>query len=196
MSPLEEDAEQVQLEIGRLGGDRAAHAAARKVTDATGAVIASHFTSGYDELAAVRKAYGAEPWFAALKGEFTGDVLAADEATLRRDGRARLDNLDIDWRYDAIGELRKVAVPQLWILAGADREAPTALTIDRLHALQREGRPIELVAFPGTDHGIVEFVDNPDGTRTVQRVADGYFRLLGDWVKQERHPPYGRSLAP
>jgi hypothetical protein len=70
------------------------------------------------------------------------------------------------------------------------------VTIDRLHALQREGRPIELVVFPRTDHGIVEFVDNPDGTRTVKRVADGYFRLLGDWVKQERHPSYFRSLTP
>lgn len=196
LSPLEEDAEQVQLELGALGADRAARAAARRVTDATGAVIASHFTSGYDELAAVRKAYAAQPWLSRIKGEFTGDLLAADEATLRRDGRARLDNLDIDWRYDAIGELRKVQAPQLWILAGADREAPTTLTIDRLQALRREGRPIELVVFPGTDHGIVEFVDHPDGTRTVTRVAEGYFRMLGDWVKQERHPPYGRSFAP
>jgi pimeloyl-ACP methyl ester carboxylesterase len=196
LSPLEEDAEQVQLEIGQLGGDRAAHAAARKVTDATGAVIASHFTSGYDELAAVRTAYAAQPWFARIKGEFTGDILASDEATLRRDGPARMDNLDIDWRYDAIGELRKVQAPQLWILAGADREAPNALTIDRLRMLQREGRPIELVVFPATDHGIVEFVDNPDGTRTVTRVADGYFRMLGDWVKRDRHPPYGRSFTP
>lgn len=196
ITPLEEDAEQVASELRRHGYDQAVLAKARKVTDATGAVIASHFTAGYDALAAVRKTYGAEPWFHQIKGEFTGDILAADEPTLRKDGRARLDNLDIDWHYDAIGELRKVKPPQLWVLAGADREAPSEITLARLQALRRDGRPLEIAVFPDTDHGIQEFTEAPDGTRTMTRIADGYIRLTADWIKQEQHRPYGRATYP
>jgi hypothetical protein len=196
VSPLEEDAEQVQGDLLQLGYGVDTLAKARKVTDATGAVIASHFTTGYDDLAKVRKAYGAEPWFSRIKGEFTGEVLGLDEATLRREGRAKLDNLDIDWRYDAVGELRKVRASRLWIIAGADREAPTAKSLEVLEGLRREGQKIEIAVFPDTDHGIMEFVQEPDGTRTMTRVADGYFRLRADWIKQERHPPYGRAVFP
>lgn len=196
LTPLEEDAEQVATELRAHGYGDDVLGKARKVTDATGAVMASHFTAGYDALAAVRAAYGTEPWFAQIRGEFTGDVLAGDEAALRRDGRAKYDNLDIEWRYDAIGELRKVQAPQLWVLAGADHEAPPALTLARLQGLRREGRPLELAVFPDTDHGIQEFVEAPDGTRTMTRVADGYFRITADWIKREQHPPYGRAIYP
>jgi hypothetical protein len=30
---------------------------------------------------------------------------------------------------------------------------------------------------------MVEFVANPDGSRRVTRITDGYLRLLGDWIK-------------
>jgi len=196
LDPLEEDAEQVKTELRAFGYGPDVLARAREVTDATAVVMASHFAAGYDRLAAIRARHGAEPWFSQIKGEFTGEVLASDEATLRRDGRARLDNLDIDWHYDAVGELRKVRAPVLWIIAGKDREAPPALTIERLKALQRARRPIELVMFPDTDHGILEFVEAADGTRTVTRYADGYFRMLADWVNQARRPPYGRAVPP
>jgi pimeloyl-ACP methyl ester carboxylesterase len=196
LDPLEEDSEQVQTELRALGAGADVIAKAREVTNATHAVMASHFTAGYDQLAAARAAYGAEPWFAKIKGEFTGDLLAADPAMLRREGRARYDNLDIDWRYDAVGELRKVNAPLLWVVAGDDREAPPARTLERLQALKQAGRPIEIAVFPRTDHGMVEFVEAPDGTRTATRITDGYFRMLGDWVKQARHPPYGRAITP
>jgi len=196
VSPLEEDAEQVQGELVQLGYGADTLAKAREVTDATGAVIASHFTSGYEELARIRRAYGAEPWFSRIKGEVTGDVLGLDETTLRGQGRTRLDDLDIDWRYDAVGELRKVKAPQLWIVADADREAPSARTLEVLEGLRREGQQLEIAVFPDTDHGIMEFTRAPDGTRTMTRVAEGYFRLRADWIKQERHPPYGKAVFP
>lgn len=193
VDPLEEDSSQVATELREAGYGADVLAKAKQVTDATGAVMAAHFRDGYADLAAVKARYGKEPWFAAIKGEFTGDVLRTPEADLRATGAAKFDNLDIDWRYDAVGELRKVKAPQLWIIAGADREAPPAETIARLQTLRGEGKSIRIVRFPDTDHGIVEFTQGADGTRTATRTADGYWRLLADWIKGRRSPPYGRA---
>jgi pimeloyl-ACP methyl ester carboxylesterase len=193
LDPLEEDSEQVEAELRGMGYGEDVLRRAREVTEATGEMMATHFEGGYEELDAVRRAYGHEPWFGKIKGEFTGDILAADEATLRLEGRARYDNLDILWRYDAIGELRKVQAPQLWVVAGADREAPPATTLDRLGLLRKDGRPIEIVVFPDTDHGMYEFEQAPNGERRVSRITEGYFRLLADWVKQSLQEPYGRA---
>lgn len=193
IDPLEEDASQVRAELTEAGYGEDVLKQAREITDATGNLMAEHFLKGYERLAAVKARYGKAPWFAKIKGEFTGDILALDEATLRREGRAKFDNLDLDWRYDAMGWMRKVKVPQLWVIAAQDREAPPQTTIDRLQTLRREGHDIAIVRFPDTDHGMVEFTQAPDGTRTATRVTDGYFRLLGDWIKGRTNPPYGRG---
>jgi uncharacterized protein len=47
--------------------------------------------------------------------------------------------------------------------------------------------------FPDTDHGMFEFVANPDGTRKITRITDGYLRLLGDWIKGHVAGKYGRG---
>ncbi|WP_447728857.1 alpha/beta hydrolase family protein [Sphingomonas koreensis] len=193
MDPLEEDAEQVATELRDAGFGADALAKGKEITDATGAVMAAHFRDGYAGLAAVKAKYGAEPWFATIKGEFTGDVLRTPEAELRATGAAKHDNLDIDWRYDALGEMRKVKAPQLWVIAGADREAPPERTVTRLQAMRQEGKRIAIVRYPATDHGIFEFEQAPDGSRRMTRIADGYFRLIGDWIKGEWRPPYGRG---
>ncbi|BCW89918.1 hypothetical protein sos41_30860 [Alphaproteobacteria bacterium SO-S41] len=195
LSPLEEDAEQVFDELRRAGCGEDVIKAAHEVTDATGAIIASHFTAGFDTLAAVKARYGKEAWFTAIKGEFTGEILAATEADLRAHGPERLDNLDIIWRYDAVTELKKLTMPQLWVMAAEDTAAPGALSRDRLAALRKDGVPIEVVVFPHTDHGIYEFTTLPDGTRKTTRLAEGYLRLLTEWMKGISNPPYGDSAV-
>ena len=42
---------------------------------------------------------------------------------------------------------------------------------------------------------MMEFVTNPDGSRTVTRITDGYLRLLGDWINADVHGSYGRAEA-
>lgn len=193
IDPLEEDASQVAAELTEAGYGADVLRQAREITDATGTVMAEHFKQGYEGLAAVKARYGQQPWFAKIKGEFTGDILALDEATLRREGAAKFDNLELDWRYDAMGWLRKVKAPQLWVIAAEDREAPPQTTIDRLQTLRREGHDIAIVRFPATDHGMGEFTQAADGERTTTRITDGYYRLLGDWIKGQNRPPYGRG---
>lgn len=193
LSPLEEDAAQVETELRALGYGPEVLAKAKQVTDATGALLAARFERGYEQLAQVRAAYGSEPWFRQIKGEFTGDILALDDATLRREGRARFDGDEIEWSYNPLPSLQSTTMPTLWIAAGNDREAPPELTLERLAKLREGGRDIDVAIFPRTDHGIVEFEEQPDGTRTYTNYAAGYLALLVDWSKGCISPPYGNA---
>jgi len=95
--------------------------------------------------------------------------------------------------FSAAERLFLQCIPQLWVLAGEDREAPGSVTRERLVALKHEGKPIDLYVFPHTDHGMYEFVQDADGSRHVTRITDGYFHLLADWIRQRQTPPYGRG---
>jgi hypothetical protein len=75
---------------------------AREVTNAVDAVMASHFTTGCEQLAAVKRKFAGELWLHTIEGEFSGELLAEDETGLRRTGGARHDNLNIIGHYDAI----------------------------------------------------------------------------------------------
>jgi uncharacterized protein len=87
--------------------------------------------------------------------------------------------------------LQKLRAPQLWVLAEDDTEAPNAETRRRLKTLQQKGRPIDVVVFPHTNHGILEYAGKP-ADRISLRHPDGYLRLIADWIAQGRlQGPYG-----
>ena len=152
----------------------------------------SHFATGYEALAQVRREIGGAPWAKTIAGEYSGDMLRMSDADLRRIGRARFDNLELIWDYDAEAALRKLKVRLLWVLAGEDREAPIVATQAILSKLHAAGQPIDAYLFPDTDHGIVEFRTNADGSRTATRITDGYLKLLADWIKGDVRGSYGR----
>ncbi|MBW3570501.1 MAG: alpha/beta hydrolase [Gemmatimonadetes bacterium] len=190
-SPTEEDSEEVFAELRRKGYGEDVIAKARQVTDATGVVRASLFERGYERLAQVREEYGHEPWFSEIEGEFTGSILKASEAELR--ARAGENKLEIPWSHDAVAVLRSLSIPQLWILAAEDEEAPIHLNIQRLTMLQNEGKPIQMAIFPNTGHAMIEFYVREDGTRRHTRFPEHLRRLMADWVKGCLRPPYGAA---
>jgi uncharacterized protein len=192
-SPLEEDREEMISEARALGLDSNAIELLNQLSKATSRLLLSRFADGYDELAKVRRQLMQHSWWRSIKGEHSGEILRMSEADLRRLGRARFDNLEIIWDYDSIAMMKRVDVPQLWVLAEEDREAPIESTRSALQQLVRAGKPIELYVFPDTDHGIIEFTTNADGSRTATRVADGYLRLIGDWIKGQVKGDYGRA---
>ncbi len=168
---------------------------AREVTDATARLIASGFTSGFDELQAVRRKYGDAPWFNDIEGEFSGQVLRVPgwmpQALVRR--IASRQDVGTSWDYEPLPVLEQLAPRQLWVVAAEDLEAPNAETLRRIRALQAQGRPVDLAVFPDTDHGMLEF-DATGGERIMLRHADGYFALVADWIRDPRvQGPYGRA---
>ncbi|WP_395330933.1 alpha/beta hydrolase [Novosphingobium sp. BL-8H] len=193
VSPIDEDRAQLLDEARTARLDDAAIAQIERLSQATSRLMLSHFTEGFEDLDRVRREIGDAPWSRTIAGEYSGDMLRMSDADLRRIGRARFDNLEVIWDYDSRRVLQSLKVPLLWVLAGEDREAPIAETQAVLTRLQASGQPIDIYLFPLTDHGILEYHTNPDGSRTMTRMADGYLRLLGDWIKGSVRGQYGRA---
>jgi uncharacterized protein len=192
-SPIEEDREQMVSEVRALGLDAPAFELIDQLSAATSRLVLSGFSQGYDELAKVRRELAQRPWSKRIHGEYSGAILRLSDDELRRFGRARFDNVELMWDYDAIAALKRVNLPVLWVLAGEDREAPIDTTRAALLQLKKAGQPIDIYLFPDTDHGMMEFVTNPDGSRKITRITDGYLRLLGDWIKGHVAGKYGRA---
>lgn len=194
ISPIEEDREQLLDEARQMKLDPRAVKQVEQLSRATATLLRSHFASGHEALARVRRDIGQADWGRKIKGEHSGDMLRMSEADLRRIGRARFDNLELIWDYDAAATLQRLKVPLLWVLAEQDREAPIGATRAILSRLKAAGQAVDAYVFPDTDHGMVEFRVNADGSRTATRITEGYLRLLGDWMKGVMREPYGRGV--
>lgn len=192
-SPIDEDREQMMSEARALGLDAPALQLIGRLSAATSQLVLSGFTKGYERLDTVRRELGGQPWSRQIHGEYSGDILRMTDADLRRLGRARFDNLELIWDYDSMAVMKQLKVPVLWVLAGEDREAPIGTTRAALLKLRRAGKPIDLYLFPDTDHGMMEFVTESDGSRRITRITDGYLRLLGDWINGRDQGRYGRA---
>lgn len=193
VSPLEEDREAIAFDMQRGGFGADAMAGAMEIADATARVIASGFTEGYTELEAVKAKYGDEPWYPAVRGNFSWYLLGNDEATVRKEAPQLV--YGIPAQYDPMPVLETLDVPQLWVLGGQDRDAPPGETLHRLAALQRDGKPIVTAVFPDADHGMYEFEIGTDGERVSTRQPDGYFRLMVDFIRGGMlRPSYGEAV--
>lgn len=183
VSPAEENRSEVRQQLAERGFDADALAQADAVVAATEELMASGFRRGFDRYADARRRYRGAPWYAHVDGEFSGAILRYPPWLLRLAAPvARRRDTGTPWRHDPLPALRAADVPMLWILAGDDREAPPAQTRIDLERLQAEGEPIDLLEFPATDHGIVEFETAPDGRRTTTRVAAGYLDAVVDFA--------------
>ncbi|MEM1050531.1 MAG: alpha/beta hydrolase [Pseudomonadota bacterium] len=191
----EEDASQVQKELRDKGFGEDVLETAREITDITARIASSEYTYGIDELSEFQRKYSSEDWFRAISGGYTGVFLSIPADQLRREGVPQFRDLEIDWSLSPMTVLRAVDVPQLWILAGEDREAPIELTVERLKQLRREGSDIAIHIFPDTDHGMREFTRAPDGSLVFNEVTDGYYDLFADWVKGDLRGGYGTSFV-
>ncbi|WP_395344683.1 alpha/beta hydrolase family protein [Ningiella sp. W23] len=192
---LEEDASQVELELREAGYGDDVITKAKEITDVTARLAVSSYKDGLQELDTLRDKYRPEQWYPLVKGGFTGVLLGMSTDELRDKGIPMFDRLNIDWSIKPMDVLRDVNVPQLWVLAQNDREAPIAKSLERLQTLRGEGKDITIFVFPNTDHGMWEFEQGSDGQRTYTRVTDSYYELLADWAKDAVQPPYSMSEA-
>lgn len=195
-TPLAEDRAQVQLDLIAAGHGADVLVKAREVTDATGAVMVARFKGGYDRLDAVKAKYAHEPWWKDMKGEYTGDLVTRYPPIVLRLIGPLIDK-GTSWEYEPMPVLKAMKQPLLWIIAGADRAAPPEETRRRLTAVARGKSNISVVEFPGTDHGIIKFDVAADGERVETRVADGYFQMLVDWLRNGElgSGPYGDAVV-
>jgi uncharacterized protein len=183
-SPLIEDRTETLQDLAAAGWGPDVLKKAREVTDATAGVMASHFKDGYGPFNTVVARYRAEPWFKDLKGEFTGEMVKHGEAELRIGGPAQDEGTT--WNVDAVGNLRRVPVPLLWMVAGDDTQGAGPETIENLMTLKAEGRPITVAVFGKTEHGIHYYRLGKNGERQETRYAPDYFKLELDFARTGR----------
>jgi alpha-beta hydrolase superfamily lysophospholipase len=186
-TPIEQDQWQADYELTQHGFGPDTLAKAHVLTEEAGKIAASNFERDLSNLRALQARYTGEPWISQFQGQYTGELLRGEVA------RARKESPEVIWHYDSLAPLKKLSIPQLWTMAGADSLAPSAPTISRLQQLQARGLPIRIAVFPDTDHGIFNFDVGADGSRKRTRYAPGYFSLQLDWVKGRLLPPYGRA---
>ncbi|HRP10605.1 MAG TPA: alpha/beta fold hydrolase [Terricaulis sp.] len=178
--PLAEDRAQVMMDVANAGFGAEEQARAAEIADAAGVVIASGFKSGFREFDVVRNRYKNETWYRAVEGEFTGEMLPWPEIALRVIGP--FHDVGTSWEYDPMPVLRALDIPQFWMIAAEDSEAPPEETIRRIRLLQSEGEPIDLAIYPNADHSMVLLEANPEGEpRRVGQVRD-YFRQIAGWI--------------
>jgi uncharacterized protein len=197
-SVIDEDQQEVALEMRLKGHSLQEIAKAQEVAAAAEAVFESGFTKGFERFNAVRAKYRSEPWYKDVHGNFTYFILPyTTEAELREKAKElNFAEMGTPFRYDPMPTLRAVKAPQLWILGQDDLEAPSAPTARRLKALAAQGHPITLAIFPHAEHGIYEFVTEPDGERNDTRNSDGYFAMLRDYARDGRlKGRYGASVV-
>jgi pimeloyl-ACP methyl ester carboxylesterase len=185
VSPLDEDREAIAFDMERAGFGPEIKVKAMEVADATARIIESNFTDGYEQLEAVKQKYGREAWFKSVRGNFTSHLLGGSPEVWRKEGPILLEGVPA--QYDPMPVLENLEVPQLWILGGQDRDAPSGETVRRLAKLRNAGRPITTAVFAEADHGMYEFETLPDGERVSTRQPDGYFQMMRDFI-QGKHP--------
>jgi uncharacterized protein len=191
VTPLEEDREEIVLQMKLKHHEPNEIAKALEIADAAGVLVTSNFTKGYARFDALRAKYKDAPWYKDLDGNFTGTLLPLSQAGMQ--AKAKELNPDVSWRYDGMAVQQKLGIPQLWIQATDDLDAPSAETNRKLKTLQNRGKPITIVMFPHAQHGIYEYITKPDGERVNTRNPDGYFSLLRDFALGRLDTAYGDS---
>ena len=190
VSVLDEDREAIAFQMGLAGHGPDEIRKALEISDATGGLLESGFTTGFEQFEAVRGKYRHEPWFKDVYGNFTHIFLGMTLDELRADGPTY--RWGTPFRYDPMATLAAVEPPQLWVLGGQDIDAPSGETARRLRSLIAKGRPITLAIYPTAEHGMTEFETSADGARLSTRYSAGYFQLLRDFARTGRIcPPYG-----
>lgn len=155
VSPVDEDREALVLDMARHGFGVAETAKALEIGAAAQMVVRNGFQSGYKSLRIVTEKYRSKPWFPFVRGNITGLVIRTTEAELRGNGPRLFAGIMPD--YDPMPVLRRLKVPQLWILGGEDIDAPYLETYRRLLALRKQGRPISVAVYPHVEHGLYSF---------------------------------------
>jgi pimeloyl-ACP methyl ester carboxylesterase len=172
----------------QFGGDVIAQ------VDKINAVLSDSVDRGVDrwsELNDMLAAAHDEPWFAALAGS---DSLLGQFANSRSPlwftrlahslKYPRTDPVFIDRLYDPLPTALAFTPSSYWIFGENDARMPTQWTLDALNTLQKRGRPIDYLVYPGGGHDGLRMETLPDGTQRVLGYEPDYFKVQVDWLRR------------
>ncbi|HEY2179339.1 MAG TPA: alpha/beta hydrolase [Caulobacteraceae bacterium] len=182
---LEEDQESVALDMYFHHRSAEDTRKALELARAGERVVETLGKEGYEAFDALRRKYGAEPWYKDVHGDFLFAVLPLDKA--RIDAMAKELGVDTTpFRYEPMPALIASTTPQLWVLGADDLDAPSAETARRIRGLIGKGKPYTLAVYPGAEHGMTLYELNAKGERLSTRFAPGYFQMMADFIRRGR----------
>jgi pimeloyl-ACP methyl ester carboxylesterase len=177
-SPAAEDRAETLDALRRRGFDEEQLARADEVISAVHRIMASGFREGWSEFSSLKRRYRAEPWWCKMDG-FSAAFIRYPRWVLTTFGKSRFPP-GLPLHHHSADILGQLNVPMLWLVAGADREAPPAAT---LAWLEQNHRPnIFWKVYPDADHGMLQFVEQ-QGERIYTRIVPSYYVDQINWVR-------------
>jgi alpha-beta hydrolase superfamily lysophospholipase len=77
--------------------------------------------------------------------------------------------------FDPVPDIRRLAVPGLWLYGTADTQVPPEQSIAILNRLKAEGKDITVVTFPGAGHGLLDIPPtDPDALPRMVRWIEAH----------------------
>jgi len=183
VSPAEEDREQTLAALRRAGFTGNELERARELIEAAQAVVKKDLQSGWKQFSVLKQKNRNADWLEALDpNAVTHSLVKYPRWAIQTIGKKRFPP-DLLWDYDPLPVLERLQIPQLWLLAGDDREAPIEATRTILEGYRRRGKPVTVTVFPGADHGMAIYREE-DGRRNFKGYVPGYGRTMVDWIKE------------
>lgn len=190
-SPIAQDQALVQIQLRQAGFDAQAHAAAQELTTITARIVVRNADEDFAALDAFKAKNAGAPWLKAIQPRsYTGLFLMFSTAQIKAAGPAMAQGLRFD--YDPRPVIETIAPRQLWLLAGADTQAPNAQTQTILREIQTKRDDLSVVVFAKADHGMIEATQTAKGP--AMAYATGLFDLTADWIKTNTLPGQGQFL--
>jgi uncharacterized protein len=190
-SPIAQDQALVQWQLRHAGFDAQAQAAARELTAITARIVVGNADADFAELDAFKAKHAGAPWLKAIQPRsFTGLFLMFSTEQIKAAGPAMAQGLRFD--YDPRPVIETIAPRQLWLLAGADTQAPNAQTQVILREIQMKRDDLSVVVFARADHGLIETTQTANGPALAY--SAGLFDVTADWIKANKLPGQGRFI--
>lgn len=188
--PVAQDQQLVAQQLNHAGYGPAEQALAAELTRITERIVRHMRPEDLLALDNFKLQHANEPWLKAIQPRsYTGVFLQFSGKAIQKHGPAMAQGLSFD--FEPLPVIRAISAPQLWLLAGDDRQAPNASTQRLLRQLQQQRGDISLRVFPGASHGLIEKRPAPDGTTLAY--PDGLFDLAARWMLREELSPNAQA---
>lgn len=127
-------------------------------------MLRSRFREGFAEFDRALDSSKGRPWRAALGDGLFKEISGYPVWALRLAGP--IMDQQTSWEHSGVAEMRQLAIPTFWQIAGRDQVAPPESTVQHLAALRAAGKPVNYKVYEGADHGLLIFSEQ-DGRRDL-----------------------------
>jgi uncharacterized protein len=179
MSPFDEEMAQAVAPIVPPKFTAQDRAEAEELVRAAQPMMKAGFRDGFDAYGAAYDKYKDRAWMKALGEGVIRQITEYPPWMLSVGGR--FYDKGTSWEHDGQAAMQQLSIPMFWQIAEKDDEAPPELTLKRLAALREAGKPVTVKVYPGTDHGLLTFVEK-DGKRVLQQYHPESLSDMADWL--------------